>query len=156
MRHTLFLTAFTLLIVNLSNAQGRKCVGSSSCSACTTCSGCQHCAKDGGTCGVCSSAKHIPSTTPKKKAPAVEKKSFPVATSPSNPNTTTEINIIYVVAATSLNLRSGAGESYSVITPLEYGTELIALTTNGTWWKVKVVKSGLIGYVHSSYIKGKP
>lgn len=157
MRPIFILTTILLLSFNNSFGQGRKCVGSSSCSACTTCSGCQHCAKDGGTCGVCSSTKHIPSKTIQKKAPAVEKKSVPVGNSPSSTNTTTtELNPEYIVIATSLNLRSGPGESTSVLIQLEYGTELIALTTNGTWWKVNVVKSGLIGYVHSSYIKRKP
>lgn len=155
MRHTLFLTAFTLLIVNLTYAQGRKCVGAAPCSACTTCSGCQHCAKDGGTCGICSSTKNIPSTTIKKKSPAVERKSVPVGNSPSSP-TTSELNPVFIVTATSLNLRSGPGVSNSVLIPLEYGTELIVLTTNEIWWKVMVVKSGLIGYVHSSYVKRKP
>lgn len=157
MRPIIILSTLILLCLNTSFAQGRKCVGSSPCSACTTCSGCQHCAKGGGTCGVCSSTKHTPSTTTKKKTTAIEKKSVPVGSSPSSPNTsTTELNPIYIVTVTSLNLRSGPGESNSVIIPLEHGTELIALTTSGTWWKVKLVTSGLVGYVHSSYIKRKP
>lgn len=138
-------------------AQGKKCTGSANCTACTTCSGCQHCAKGGGTCGVCSSTKHIPTKTVKKKSPTIENKTIPVGNSPTVPTTTTaDFNTIYIVKATSLNLRSGPGESYEILLPLELGTELIALTSEGTWWKVKVIKSGLSGYVHSSYIKRKP
>lgn len=157
MKFLIFIAALFVISITDVNAQGRKCVGSSSCSACTTCSGCQHCAKSGGTCGVCSSTKHVPPTTLKKKAPAIEKKSVPVGNSPTSPSATeTKLKPIYIVTATTLNLRSGPGESNSIIVPLDLGTELIALTSNSTWWKVQVVNTGVIGYVHSSYIKRKP
>ena len=34
--------------------ESRGCNGSAYCSACKNCTGCRHCAKNGGTCGVCS------------------------------------------------------------------------------------------------------
>jgi len=157
MKRMLFILFVIIINCTGTFAQGRKCYGYDNCTACTTCSACQHCAKGGGTCGVCSSIKHTPAKTTKKKTPTIEYKTIPSNNSPSatikSPSDNTDL---FVVTASSLNLRSGPGVSFAVIIPLELGTELTVLASNGIWWKVKVFKSGLMGYVHSSYIKRKP
>lgn len=157
MKRMLFILFVITIKFTSTFAQGRKCYGYDNCTACTTCSACQYCAKGGGTCGVCSSSKHTPAKTTKKKTPTIEYKTIPSNNSPSNTiKSTSDDKDIFIVTASSLNLRSGPGVSFAIIISLEFGTEIIALTSNGIWWKVRVVNSGLVGYVHSSFIKRKP
>lgn len=51
-----------------STCEGRGCSGSEYCSACKNCSGCKHCAKDGGTCGVCTSVSKKKTVSTKTKS----------------------------------------------------------------------------------------
>lgn len=55
------------------------------------------------------------------------------------------------VTADSLNVRSGAGTNYKVITTVKKGTVLQKLGTSGNWVKVKV--NGKTGYVSGKYVK---
>lgn len=55
-----------------------------------------------------------------------------------------------IVASYGLNLRSGPGTNYKIITAFSRGTRINLLDTSGKWYKVKY--RNLIGYSHSKYI----
>lgn len=55
------------------------------------------------------------------------------------------------VTANSLNVRSGAGTSYSVVGGLAKGTTVTILKTSGSWYQIK--SGSITGYVSSEYIK---
>jgi len=54
----------------------------------------------------------------------------------------------------NLNLRSGPGITYKVLSVLPKGSGLTALTQSGSWYQVKT-PAGKSGYVHSGYVKLK-
>ena len=56
------------------------------------------------------------------------------------------------VTATSLNVRSGAGTSYSVITKLPKGTVVDVLESASNGWKKIKTSNGTIGWVSGSYL----
>ena len=56
------------------------------------------------------------------------------------------------VTATSLNVRSGAGTSYSVITKLPKGTVVDVLESASNGWKKVKTSNGTIGWVSGSYL----
>ncbi|MCD8086090.1 MAG: SH3 domain-containing protein, partial [Clostridiales bacterium] len=59
------------------------------------------------------------------------------------------------VTTAALNLRSGPGTSYSVVTVLPSGAEVTVLDkTDGTWYQVSYTASGSTwtGYVSASYL----
>ncbi len=55
-----------------------------------------------------------------------------------------------VTSTTDVNVRSGAGNSYSVLTVMKSGTTTASLGTSGNWTKVNV--NGKTGYVYSKYL----
>ncbi len=55
-----------------------------------------------------------------------------------------------VTSTTDVNVRSGAGNSYSVLTVMKSGTTTASLGTSGSWTKVNV--NGKTGYVYSKYL----
>mgnify|MGYP002519482223 CR=1 FL=1 len=55
-----------------------------------------------------------------------------------------------VTSTTDVNVRSGAGNSYSVLTVMKSGTTTASLGTSGSWTKVNV--NGKTGYVCSKYL----
>ena len=57
----------------------------------------------------------------------------------------------YVSASVGLNVRSGAGTSYSKLGKLEYKEKVTVLSTSNGWSKIKY--NGKTGYVDSSYLK---
>ena len=57
----------------------------------------------------------------------------------------------YVSASVGLNVRSGAGTSYSKLGKLEYKEKVTVLSTSNGWSKINY--NGKIGYVDSSYLK---
>ena len=60
-----------------------------------------------------------------------------------------------VVTATSLNVRSGAGTSYSVVTTLAKGTKVTVLNTAADGWyqiEATVNSEKITGYVSATYI----
>lgn len=71
-------------------------------------------------------------------------------TSSSNSSTTesTSNKIVYVTAS-SLNVRSGAGTSYSVIGSLKRDKAVTVVSTFGNWYKIKYGSS--YGYISISY-----
>ena len=57
----------------------------------------------------------------------------------------------YVSASVGLNVRSGAGTSYSKLGKLEYKEKVTVLSTSNGWSKINY--NGKTGYVDSSYLK---
>lgn len=58
------------------------------------------------------------------------------------------------VSAYDVNLRSGAGTNYSVVTRMNYGTKLTLVDGkryNTNWYKVKL-SNGTTGYIHKDYV----
>lgn len=55
----------------------------------------------------------------------------------------------------SLNIRSGASQSASVVTRLPKGSYITLLSLSGDWWHVEYGK-GLYGYCHRNYIRTLP
>ena len=51
----------------------------------------------------------------------------------------------------SINLRAGAGTKYKVIGSLRNGTAFTVTKSSGNWYRVKVIKSGKVGWVSKSY-----
>lgn len=70
---------------------------------------------------------------------------------PSTPTTSTS-KTVYVTAS-ALNVRSGAGTSYSVIGSLSKGKAASVVGTSGNWYKIKY-GSGY-GYISASYTSAK-
>ena len=58
--------------------------------------------------------------------------------------------ITQYVTATTLNVRSGAGTSYSVLGSLSKGTKVEVISTTNGWSKINY--NGSIGYVSSQYL----
>ena len=65
-------------------------------------------------------------------------------------NTTSTNTTTKYVAATTLNVRSGAGTSYSVLGSLSKGTKVEVISTTNGWSKINY--NGSIGYVSSQYL----
>ena len=57
----------------------------------------------------------------------------------------------YVSASVGLNVRSGAGTSYSKLGKLEYKEKVTVLSTSNGWSKINY--NGVTGYVDSSYLQ---
>lgn len=59
------------------------------------------------------------------------------------------------INATDVNLRSGPGTNYSVLTMMDYGTK-IQFTDgklyNSHWYKIKILSNSITGYVYSDYV----
>lgn len=57
-----------------------------------------------------------------------------------------------VVTASALNVRTGPGTTYNIITTIAQGTEVEITDVRGNWYKVNVgTNTG--SFVHSAYIK---
>ena len=70
--------------------------------------------------------------------------------STSNETTSTPTTTMYVTPDAGLNLRKGAGTSYSVIKTLSKGTAVTVHSSNNGWSKVSA--NGVEGYVCTSYL----
>lgn len=58
-----------------------------------------------------------------------------------------------VITASSVNLRSGAGTSYSKIATLQKNDAVTILEKSGDWYKVTVKSTNKTGYVFATYVK---
>lgn len=65
-------------------------------------------------------------------------------------NTDTVLGTGYINGS-DVNMRSGAGTGYSVITMLDYGTKLTVVSKNDDWYYVELL-SGTKGYVYAEYV----
>ena len=75
----------------------------------------------------------------------------PGGTTSENNNRSTTTTVKYVNATSGLNVRSGAGTSYSKIGSLDYKEKVTVLSTSNGWAKINY--KGQVGYVSSSYLQ---
>ncbi len=75
----------------------------------------------------------------------------PGGTTSENNNSSTTTTVKYVNATSGLNVRSGAGTSYSKIGSLDYKEKVTVLSTSNGWSKINY--KGQAGYVSSSYLQ---
>jgi uncharacterized protein YgiM (DUF1202 family) len=54
----------------------------------------------------------------------------------------------------SLNLRAGKGTNYEITGYAVHGESVTVLENDGEWSKIRVERTGKVGYVRSSYIRG--
>ncbi len=160
---TLFLLLFTFsysqeIASSCCNSE-RGCTGSSSCTACSNCSGCRHCAKNGGSCGVCSSGSYKSYSTSKpkkKKSSSVKTSSNQTKTNSSNQPKSISIynsgDYLYV-NINELNVRKQPNSKSSILEKVRSNDALKYLKTEGSWYKVEVVATKTVGYVYYKYVK---
>lgn len=86
-----------------------------------------------------------PKETDKSEQPKV-----PQQPEQSTPSTA----VTKVVTASFLNVRSGPGTNYNVVTVLKNGTEVQVTGKTGNWYSINL--NGKIAYVSASYIADKP
>ena len=79
-----------------------------------------------------------------------KKMRFAVTTAAAAAVVTTGAFAANVTSTTNVNVRSGPGNSYSVLTVMKSGTTTSSLGTSGNW--TKVTAGGKTGYVHSKYL----
>ncbi|AXI32278.1 hypothetical protein CIB87_25905 [Priestia megaterium] len=60
-------------------------------------------------------------------------------------------NITYIVTASTLNVRSGAGTNYASIGSVTKGQKLSVVSKSGSWYKINY--NGRTGYVSSDYVQ---
>ena len=70
----------------------------------------------------------------------------------NNNNGSVETKSAVVTASPRLNVRSGAGTSYSIVAKADYGTKVTVLETKNGWHKIKL-PNGTIGWGSADYIK---
>ena len=54
--------------------------------------------------------------------------------------------------ASGVNIRKGASTSYTSLGKLAKGTKLVILGSSGSWYHVRVISSGVEGYVFAKYV----
>ncbi|RXY99833.1 SH3 domain-containing protein [Fictibacillus sp. S7] len=90
------------------------------------------------------STKYLTTTKPGTAKPSPAPK-------PSEPETV--VRFVDVEASSSLNVRSGPGTTFAVVTKLARGTAVTLLSQSGSWSKISA--NGKTGYVSTSYLKEK-
>ena len=73
-------------------------------------------------------------------------------TSGSTGGSTSQTSYKATVTADSLNVRSGAGTSYSIVTKLSKGTVVDVIESNSNGWKKIKTSGGTTGWVSGSYL----
>lgn len=73
-----------------------------------------------------------------------------VSLQPQAPSPAPSVSATYIKTTANLNMRTGAGTGYSIITTIPAGTKLESLGTSGGWHKVSY--SGRTGWVSGSYV----
>lgn len=149
------------------NHDGR-CTGSADCSACSNCSRCAHCSA-GGTCGVCAGSSKGRSfySVPKKSKKTKQKKSNNsygfyssgnvLRLKKSNPvrtyNTNGEKMAVVATISEITNIRNTPSIKARIVEKVKRGSELNILQKSGNWLKVKVKKTGTVGFVFSKNVR---
>lgn len=138
-----------------------RCTGSTYCTACSNCSGCGHCAGGGGSCGVCkgeSSGKKSSSKKDKHKRlgnnDSYSSKRGKSTKAPSVFVNEININSGRYIAGTAITyLYEKPSIQSKIIETVPKNEKLIQLSKQDSWYKVKVQKSGKIGYVYYKNVK---
>ncbi|MGX5684564.1 SH3 domain-containing protein [Chryseobacterium cucumeris] len=146
---------------------GGRCTGSSYCTACSNCSRCGHCS-GGGTCGVCgagSSGRSSSSGNSSKKSKSGKykpsdsykstkaKSSKPPKVYIDKVNVNINSNNRNIAEIKTINIFEKPTSKSRIIAIVPKDTKLIKLSTEGSWYKVKVKSRGKEGYVFNNDIK---
>ncbi|MGO4888779.1 N-acetylmuramoyl-L-alanine amidase [Anaerobacillus sp. MEB173] len=88
----------------------------------------------------------------KSKTVTIQRTAVESEQGPNTPPTqiSQEDNFVGIVESTTLNVRSGAGTSHSLVTTLNKGDQVVIEAIQGNWVKVKT--SNHTGFVHSYYL----
>lgn len=155
----ILLNSFIIYKTDFLDESCGRCSGTAYCSACSNCSGCKHCSQNGGSCGVCSSGTSAPNKTYSSKRTTSKKvktktpKLQVISTDPIEPKLYFEEDTIIYITAEKLNVRSGAGLQYSILTELSNGDIITVLENSSSEWiKIKVAKNNIEGYVYGKYL----
>lgn len=141
---------------NDSNGHGGRCTGSAYCTACSSCSRCGHCGA-GGTCGVCSGSSSGRSFSSSGKSRGTKKSrtsksiGYKKKTVQNSQNVTLKADVI--ILSRSTNVFEKPSFQSKVLVNLPENTNLILLAKLDSWYKVKIKKTGKIGYVDAKYLK---
>lgn len=77
---------------------------------------------------------------------------LPTASFAAAASTNFKKSTVYRVKAThGLTLRKGAGTKYKSLGTLANGTAFTVTKTSGSWYKIKVLKTGKVGWVSKKY-----
>ena len=151
---------------------GRRCTGSANCTACSNCSSCAHCSS-GGSYGVCSGGSSRRSFYSHKSSKKKKRTTGYVKTIPNKSanaygiysSSKAESHVRYsgnahVVSSGAVyakngivNLRKKPSVNAAIIERVPKGTKMVFLGKTGSWYHVKVAKSGKSGYVYSSVVE---
>jgi uncharacterized protein YgiM (DUF1202 family) len=93
----------------------------------------------------------IEPTEPEPEEPEEPEQPEPETPEPETP----EPETLAVVTGSVVNVRSGAGTSYSVIGSVRKGESVVVLETLSGWYKIRL-KSGQTGYISSNYVSIEP
>lgn len=155
----ILLNSFIIYKTDFLDESCGRCSGTEYCSACSNCSGCKHCSQNGGSCGVCSNGTLAPNKTYSSKRTASKKvktktpKLQVISTDPIEPKLYFEEDTIIYITAEKLNVRSGAGLQYSILTELSNGDIITVLENSSSEWiKIKIAKNNIEGYVYGKYL----
>lgn len=151
-----------------SNEHNGRCTGSAYCSACSNCSRCAHCSA-GGTCGVCAGSSSGRSfySAPKKSKKTSTKKSNNsygfyssgnvLKAKKSNPiktyNTNDEKKIVVTAIPDVINIRNKPSIKARIVEKVHKKERLIIIQNLGNWLKIKVEKTGTVGFVFSKNVR---
>lgn len=165
------------LIASCCSKNEGRCTGSASCTVCRNCSRCAHCSS-GGSCGVCSGGYSRTPDRTYSNSSSTYKSSYSgngsnSSRSSSNSYKSTGSNsstksLTYalpndilsenyqktlLVNTETLNVRSGPGTSYTVVEKLKYRQELTFLAMTGSWIKVEVKSTEMVGFVYYEHVR---
>ena len=153
------LNSFIIYKTDFVDESCGRCSGTAYCSACSNCSGCMHCSQNGGSCGVCSGGSSVPnkiysSKKSKSKKLRVPSNKLPIISAePTTPTQFYEEDSVIIISAEKLNVRSGPGLQYSIVTELTAGDLITVIERNTSdWVKIKVDKNHNVGYVYGKYL----
>ncbi|SDY86613.1 SH3 domain-containing protein [Hymenobacter psychrophilus] len=144
----------------LAAALGR-CSGNAYCRSCRNCSACGHCAGGGGTCGVCASYSAPVHTyrAPARTRSTSTRSSYGSSATTTRPRTVLVKNMRYVVAASTLNLRSEPSAEADVLRILDAGDSVTILElVDSKWARVSAESAELgdqEGYVARAYLSSR-
>lgn len=124
-----------------------RCTGSMNCRACTNCSRCGHCNK-GGSCGVCYKNNKVNVYEPKTQ-------SYHTIYSLKDDVYSQKYKDILIVTSDNLNLRYASSTNSEILEKLLKNQEVMCLAYADGWYKVKVIKTGTVGFVYSKYVAFK-
>ncbi|MBV8327186.1 hypothetical protein [Chryseobacterium sp.] len=157
---------FSFITPEGKDHHGGRCTGSAYCTACSSCSRCGHCS-GGGTCGVCkgsfSGTKASSKRSSSKKSGSKELSESGYLKSDTKRNSkiprasiddlavTIPANNIVLSNRTVTVFEKPSFQSRT-IEIIPKNTPMISILKNGSWYKVKVQKSGKTGYITSNDI----